>query len=274
MKSLFRRLSGVLLPALLLGVFCGVQTANAAGFLWISAPTWSYSAAAAASPAGSVYFWGLSLGVSSYSYAYAFSNDGLGDAAYAFARAAAGRGGVGGVNVSGLADPWAGVAIDSILLDPSSPLGFPSSDPNSDPTSSGWSVNGDNSGITFGSESSSELNGIAGLEAFYYTGGTDLPSLESLIGASSQNGTSSAGDVSDIGSLLTLSPTLIPLDDLVLDPSGSGLSFTNSLPGGFNPADVILVAEGEAASTPEPAAIFLLGGGLAGLFVFRRRLTA
>src|SRR5580658_7204029 len=88
-----------------------VAPAKAAAALWISAPTWSYSAAAAQSPVGFAYYWGLSVGPGTFSWAGAYSNDGLGDAGYAFAEAATGQGGLGAVLVSGLADPYGEIAV-------------------------------------------------------------------------------------------------------------------------------------------------------------------
>ena len=275
MKNWRQVLSRTLMPALLIAGICGgVQTANAGGFLWISAPDWSYSAAAAASPIGTAYFWGLSAGVNSFSFAYAFSDDGAGDAAYAFAEASAnGLGGVGAINVSGLADPWAGIGIDTSLIDPSDHTLFPSSKPGSDPLSSGYTVDGTN-GINFTSESSSELNGLDGLQAFVYTGGTDLASLEAAFGAGDSGDNTSTGDYSDVNSLMfQLSSTLIPLDDLNLDPSSlSTLNFTENT-GSIGRGEVILVGEGEVA-TPEPAPAILLAGGLLVLFGVRRFRTA
>lgn len=257
--------------ALVLGVCGGVQRAQAGAFLWISAPTWTYSAAAAASPIGSAYFYGFSIGAGTYSWAYAFSNDGVGDAAYAFAEAATGLGGVGGVQVGGVADPYAGVGIDTSLIDPSNPSDYPTTDPTTDPFSTPYTVS--DTGITF-SENSSELNGVDELQAFEYTGPTDASDLEALLGASAESGTTSAGDVTDINPLIS-DLSLIPLDNLVTDPSSlSGLTFTEN-DSDVNTADVILVGEG-GASAPEPTPAFLLGTGILGLgwLAVRRRKTA
>ncbi len=190
--------------------------AKAAAALWISAPNWSYSAAAAESPIGFAYFWGFSVGPGTYSWAGAFSNDGLGDAAYAFAEAAVGRGGMGAVQVAGFADPYAGESIDIGLIDPSNGGGYPTSKPGTNPFSSSYTVNG--SGITF-TENGSELNGDNQLEAFVYNGNTDMASLESELGASSDSGSSSAGDVTDF-STLTGDLGLMPLDAPMDDPNG------------------------------------------------------
>src|SRR5580698_349304 len=140
-----------------------VVPAKAAAALWISAPGWSYSAAAAQSPIGSAYYWGLSVGAGTYSWAYAFSNDGAGDAAYAFAEAAVGRGGMGAIQVAGLADPFAGNSIDIGLDNPANPSGYPTTEPGSNPFLSSYTVSG--SGITF-TGTGSELNGDDELEAF------------------------------------------------------------------------------------------------------------
>jgi hypothetical protein len=255
--------------ALVLGICGGVQTANAGAFLWISAPAWTYSSAAAASPAGSAYFWAFSVGAGTYSWAYAFSNSAFGSA-YAFAEAATGLGGLGGVDAAGIADPYAGVGIDISLTDPSNPSGYPTSDPASDPFTTPYTVS--SSGITL-TGSGEELNGLDGLQAFSYTGGTSLSTLESKIGASSENGTTSTGDVTNISSLMT-DFGLIPLDGLVTDPSSlSNLSFTENT-SGLNTANVILVGVGDAVSSPEPAPACLLAAGLLGLLAFRRRRTA
>jgi hypothetical protein len=56
-----RRIINCLLAALLIGFLSGPRPAKAAAFLAINGGTWSYSAAFASSPAGTAYFWGLSL---------------------------------------------------------------------------------------------------------------------------------------------------------------------------------------------------------------------
>lgn len=245
-----------------------VTRAKAAAALWISAPTWSYSAAAADSPAGWAYFWGFSAGAGTYSWAYAFSNDGAGDAAYAFAEAATGQGGMGGVQVAGLADPYAGVGIDISLTDPSNPSGYPTSDPASDPFSSSYTVSG--TGITF-TGNGEELNGADELEAFVYNGSTSESTLESELGASGNSGNSSAGDVTDF-STLESDLGLTPLDAPVVDPGSiNSLSFTENT-GGLNPNNVILV--GMMDAVPEPGAAWLLGIGMASLLIFRKRRAA
>lgn len=281
MKGNLRRiLTRFLAPAaLVLGVCGGAQTANAGAFLWISAPTWSYSAAAAASPVGWAYFWALSSGVGSWSAAYAFSNDGAGDAAYAFAQAAAGLGGMGAVQVAGIADPYAGVGINN-FDDPSNSGGYPSNSGCNESTDgcqgtnpfTGSTYTVDSSGITFGSEMSQELNGVDALQAFVYGGTTSEAGIESELGAGSNSGSSRGGDVTSISALMA-DLGLIPLDPLMTDPSSlSSLSFTENN-SGLNTANVILVGEGEAG-TPEPGAALLLTGGLLGLVALRRRKSA
>jgi len=246
-----------------------VTPAKAAAALWISAPTWSYSAAAADSPVGWAYFWGLSVGPGTYSFAYAFSDDGFGDAGYAFAEAAVAQGGMGAVQVGGLADPYGGDSIDIPLVDPSNPGGYPQTEPGSDPFSSSYTVS--ESGITL-TGSGEELNGDDELEAFVYNGNTDLSSLESELGASSDSGSTSSGDVTDF-STLESDFGLIPLDAAIDDPSSiSSLNFTENT-GYIDPDfdNVILVGMSDAVSAPEPCAAWLLGIGTASLLIFRKR---
>jgi len=268
---------GLASAALVLGLFLGVQSASASELLWISAPTWSYSAAAAASPAGAVYFWGLSVGAGSYSFAFAFSNAGALGSAAAFAEASAGLGGLGAAQAVGFADPYATFGIDISSIDPSQPNLYPETKPGSDPFSTPYTVT--STGITF-SGGGQELNAGDSFQAFLYTGGTDESSLDAELGAlsNSDSGTTQAGDVTDISSLTT-DFGLIPLDQLIVDPGGlSGLTFTEN-DSSVNPADVILVGEGEAASSlapiPEPTPLYLLCTGALGLLAtLRRRATA
>jgi hypothetical protein len=241
--------------------------AKAAAALWISTPTWSYSAAAADSPIGSVYFWGLSAGPGTYSFAYAFSNDGLGDAGYAFAEAAVGQGGMGAVQVAGFADPYAGESIDIPLTDPSNPSGYPASKPGSDPFSSSYTVTP--TGINF-TENGQELNGDFELEAFVDKGLTDMASLEADLGVSSDSGTTSTGDVTDFGTLMS-DFDLEPLDAPTDDPGSiASLGFTeNTGDIDGNMDNVVLI--GKATAAPEPASVVLLAGGLIGLGLYWRR---
>ena len=244
--------------------------AKAAAALWISAPTWSYSAAAAQSPIGGVYFWGFSAGAGTFSWAGAFSNNGAGSAAYAFAEAAAGRGGMGAVLVTGFADPWAVESIDISAIDPSNSADFPTSKPGTDPFSTSYTVDG--SGVHFATNESGQQMGGGDfeLEAFVYNGPSDMASLESKLGASSDGGTTSAGDVTDFSTLMG-DLGLVPLDAPMDDPSNIGsLNFsenTGMIHQNFD--NVILV--GQTTATPEPASVVLLCGGLAGLGLYWRK---
>jgi hypothetical protein len=242
-----------------------VLPARASGALWISAPTWSYSAALAQSPAGTAYYWGLSVGVGSYSWAYAFSNDGLGDAAYAFAMASAGRGGMGAFQFAGAADPFGGDAINIPLIDPSNPSLYPTTDPSSNPFSTPYTISA--TGVTF-TGSGSELNGEDEIEAFVYNGSTSMSGLEAELGATGSSGTTSAGDVTGL-STLESDFGLIPLDAPVGDPSSlSSLTFTeNTGDLGAGENNVILVS---IQTVPEPGPVWLLGIGAASLLIFRK----
>lgn len=250
--------------ALACGGAGGVQNANAGAFLWVSAPNWSYSAAAASSPIGSIYFWSLSK---TFSWAYAFSNDGAGDAAYAYAEAAAGYGGRGAVDVSGFADPYAGLGIDVGELDPSLTSGYPSTQPSTSPFTSTYAVSG--SGITFTSVASSELNGSDAIQAFSYSGSTSESAVETALGVSGTSGNTSQGDVTKIGTF-GFEMGLIPLDNLSSGPIGKTLPFTENLNTlNSNDSNVILIGEGSA---PEPASIFIFViGGLSLLILPRVR---
>jgi PEP-CTERM motif len=252
----------------------GAAPAKGAAALWISAPTWSYSAAAAASPVGSVYFWGLSVGVNSYSWAGAFSNDGLGDAAYAYATARAGRGGLGLVLVTGFADPWAGGSIDIPLLDPSLSSDYPSTNSGTDPFASAPPYSANGTGITF-TEHSSDLNGDFELEAFAYNGSSLDANLQSELHLTGDTGSTLSGDVTDFADLTT-DLGLIPLDAPIDDQDGlSSLSFTEN-PGAAHANGDNVVLVGIAKAVPEPASVVLLSGGMAGLGLFwrKRRPTA
>ena len=273
-SSLYRRHSSQIKLAL---AVAGTATAmelteapaRASGTLWISAPTWSYSAALAQSPVGTAYFWGLSVGVGSSSFAYAFSNDGLGDAGYAFAQAAAGRGGRGAWIATGFADPWGGDAVDAPLIDPSNPSSYPTSDPGVGDWYVPYTIS--NSGINFTTETGNQLNGDFQLEAFVYDGASDMASLEAELGASSSSGTTSTGDVTDFTTLEN-DFSLIPLESAIDDPNGiASLPFNengNDIHGNYD--NVILVGMSDGASTPEPSAVWLSGIGLAGLMIFRK----
>ena len=267
-RSIFSRIKIVLAVAgTVTAMELSVTPAKGAAALWIAAPTWSYSAAAADSPIGWAYFWGLSVGAGTFSWAGAYSNDGLGDAGYAFAEAAAGRGGMGAVLVSGFADPYALDSIDIGPINPDDPNAYPQSAPGSNPFSSSYTVS--DSGITF-TGSGEELNGDDELQAFVYDGAADDTDLKSELGLSSDSGNSSIGDVDSL-SALESDLSLIPLDAPIDDPGSlSSLNFTeNTGDIDGNMDNIVLVGMSDAA--PEPGVAGLLGIGLASLLIFRKR---
>ena len=269
-----------LAAAMAAGMGLGATGANAAESLWISAPDWSYSAAYAATSSNFAYFWGLSSGQGTYSFAGAYANDAFGSAA-AFAVASAGYGGYGAVDAVGFADPYAGIEIDNSSFssgDISNTKDYLHTKPSPDPFSSAHTYTISDSGITFSSELSSELNGADGLQAFLYTGGSDPTSFDTLLGLTGTSGNSSSGNVSSITALEGIASTsngvLTALDPVISDPaSNAGITFTTSITSAQQ-ADVILVGFEDAASTPIPSSLSLsmLGLlGLAGLAIMRRR---
>jgi hypothetical protein len=270
-QRIFSQIKIVLaLAATVTGMELSVAPAKAAGAMWISAWNWSYSSALAQSPVGTAYFWAFSVGGNSYSWAYAYSvTPGVGSA-YAFAEAAARRGGMGAVQVAGIADPFAGDSIGIPLVDPSNPGSWPTNDPASDPLSSSYTLS--DMGATF-TGSGSELSGDDEIQAFVYNGPIDEADLESEFGASSGNGTSLAGDVDSFSELESdFGSYLVPLDAPDDDPSSlSSLNFTeNTGMIDANMDNVILVGEEDATVTPEPSATWLLGIGVASLLIFRK----
>lgn len=258
----------VVVAGTLAAVGLSVAPAKGAAALWIAAPTWSYSAAAADSPIGWAYFWGLSVGAGSFSWAGAYSNDGAGDAGYAFAEAAAGRGGLGAFLVTGVADPYGEIDIGIPAINPDLSSSYPSSAPGSNPFSTSYTVSG--TGINF-TGSGEQLNGADGVEAFLYTGASTDSGLQSELGLSGDGGQTSSGDVDSL-SALESDLSLVPLDALDTDPGSlTSLNFTEN-DSSVNVNDVVLV--GMTYQVPEPTTYAMLGLGMAGLGMrrfFRRK---
>jgi hypothetical protein len=121
------------------------------------------------------------------------------------------------------------------------------------------------------------LNSLDQIAAFLMTGSQTFSALCADFGAgpdcasSSQatQSSSQSGDVTDIPALESGFGSNLVLLGSETDPNLSvPLNFNHSI---SDPADVILVAAGDAV--PEPASIFLLGGGLLifGLFASNRK---
>jgi hypothetical protein len=200
-----------------------VTPAKGTAALWISGFDWSYSAAFAQSPEGTGYGWYVYVGPGAYTWAFAYSDDGDGNEAYAFAEAADGQGGMGMVQEAGIADPWAGNAVNIPLIDPSNPANYPTNTPaNQSDLFTAYTVS--DKGIIFSGAAGSgeEMNGDDELQAFVYTGSTKQSDLLSEFGASTDGGTQSNGDVVSFSTLESdFGNNLIPLDAQLTIPAVS-----------------------------------------------------
>lgn len=283
-----RRIIGFLAAALTAGLFGGPPPANASAFLAINGGTWSYSAAAASSPAGTAYYWGLSLGVGSVSYAYAYSYSFPFGGAAAYAIARAGFGWRGAWYAYGLADPQAdiGLGIPDISGIPlstlvntsdSADLGSEvSSDASSAPSSPApYTLDTDGStgpidGITFSpaGDSSSETNAVDELALIVVSSDlnaqTDFCSaVGDSCSATEEGETNASGDVTDIADVVNDLGSSVVATEIDIDPtdlsSGGTFSFAD-IPGTSSSSQYILVEEGDPV--PEPGTILLLGQGL------------
>lgn len=277
-----QRVLGWLAAAVTIGVFAAApQQANAAAFVWIAGNNFAYSAAACATPGAAFYAWFLAVGPNATTAAWTACSGPVGSSA-SFSIARARVGGGGAAWAVGFADPWAGIETGTTLS------GF-------EQDSSNWQTDSNNSssefstpytfdtsgsnttGITLDSNANDNaLNGLDTLTAYLYTGSEDSSTLCTALGGTncSSSQTTSTGDVTDLSTLSSdLNLTQLGTES---DPNGLGGSTLNFNQNVSDSTQIILVGQGdaEAASAPEPVSISLIGAGLCGLGVMRRRRKA
>ncbi len=247
-----RRIMGLLVAVLALGAFGGSRPADAAAWMWVSAPGWSYSAATcAAAPGSSFYAWALFTGPT---YAWTACSGAFGSSASG-AAAVPGVGGAGYADAVGAADPYADLSIDTTSM-----LGSPNNY-TSETTDFSVSTSGDEmTGITFPSGGlDSILGGADQLDAYLYTGASACSTFATLLGLSCSGSSETSAASTDISDFDTANGfTLLGSES---DPASlTSLPFSIDEPTS-DEGELILVAEGDAVSTPEPAsgAVFSVG---------------
>jgi hypothetical protein len=286
-----RRLISLLTMTLAAGMFGGPRPASAAAFLAINGGNWSYSAALAQSPAGTAYFWGLSVGVGSVSYAYAYSFSPFGkSAAYAIARA--GFGWRGAWYATGIADPQGDIGLGIPDISPttlaslvngsnSSGLGTEVQNDAAAPKGpSGYTLDTDGAGgpidgITFNpgaNDSSSFDNGDDKLALIVVnsSGETDFCNAIGDSGCNTESAqTNASGDVSSLSGLLADLGSSVLGTETIDDPSLTGTINFPDIPNSSGSPEVIVVEESDPI--PEPASMLLFATGLLTLGVIARR---
>jgi|GEM_PF-3560854 len=258
-----RRILGYLAATVVIGVVGTPQPADAAAFLWIAGNNFSYSAAACETPGAAFYAWFLAAGAGATTTAWTACSGPFGGSS-SFAIAQAGTGGGGAAFAGGIADPYSGIEVGTTLTDFSNPSNYDGDSTSDSSEFEGTGYTLSSTGITFDpSATDSEVNGLDEIAAYLYTGGEDQSTLCSELGGSDcgVSDSTQAGDVTDLSTLQT-DLGLTALGSLEVDPVGLGGSTIN-FGSTVNPDQVILVGQGDDASTtPEPASIALFGAGL------------
>jgi hypothetical protein len=281
-----RQIIGLLATTTLaVGIFGGPRDASAAAFLAINGGNWSYSAALAQSPAGTAYYWGLSIGVGSVSYAYAYSYRLPFGAAAAYAVARAGFGWRGAWYFAGIADPQGDMGLGIPDISPISLSSLVNSADSTDlasevtalasasPGPSGYTIdhdtNGEIDGITFNpgaNDSASVTNATETLALLVVNSSaeTDFCNAIGDTGCAAKTAQTNAnGDVTSISGLLGDLGTDVLGSEIVVDPTLSGTLNFADIPGSSRSSDIIFVER--SALVPEPSTWAMMLAGFVGL---------
>lgn len=264
-STMFKRAIGLLALAGL-GLFGGAGSAHATEWMWIAAPTWSYSASTCATPGASFYAWIIA---DASTFATTACAGPVGESS-SVAAATPGVGGFGAAEAAGFADPSVNLTLpgdyDAHSQPSASSFNFIVDPHTGDVEGLGFSPSGKNSII--GSPASDQIG------VFLFSGNQ----CSALTGSSvCPNGTQTSGGTQpmnlaglEAAGVLTSEDVLGQFDD-ELSPV-EYLPFSSEIPLGDEP-DIVLMAFGQAVSTPEPGSLPILGFGLGliGFLLIARR---